>query len=238
MALVESGRRVLYFDADMGLANAQIGLGATSVMNISHVLNNLVTLPEIVLKTPHGIDLIAGASGVAELAGISKLESANIIRQFSSLPDHYDVLIVDCVAGISQSVLSFLEGCQLRVVVGTNELSSIADAYGLIKVMVNDYGLNDFFYLPNLIENERQGAKLFESMNKVVKNFLSTELNYAGSIPREMMVDTSWRKATPLIKLAPTSVMTSAVRKVANALMNHNNQAFSARGVQFLMERV
>jgi hypothetical protein len=53
-----------------------------------------------------------------------------------------------------------------------------------------------------------------------------------------MMVDTSWRKATPLIKLAPTSVMTSAVRKVANALMNHNNQAFSARGVQFLMERV
>jgi flagellar biosynthesis protein FlhG len=229
---------VLYFDADMGLANAQIGLGATSVMNISHVLNNLVTLPEIVLKTPHGIDLIAGASGVAELAGISKLESANIIRQFSSLPDHYDVLIVDCAAGISQSVLSFLEGCQLRVVVGTNELSSIADAYGLIKVMVNDYGLNDFFYLPNLIENERQGAKLFESMNKVVKNFLSTELNYAGSIPREMMVDTSWRKATPLIKLAPTSVMTSAVRKVANALMNHNNQAFSARGVQFLMERV
>ena len=148
------------------------------------------------------------------------------------------MLIVDCAAGISQSVLSFLEGCQLRVVVGTNELSSIADAYGLIKVMVNDYGLNDFFYLPNLIENERQGAKLFESMNKVVKNFLSTELNYAGSIPREMMVDTSWRKATPLIKLAPTSVMTSAVRKVANALMNHNNQAFSARGVQFLMERV
>jgi len=237
MALVESGQRVLYFDADMGLANAQIGLGATSIMNTSHVLNNLVTLPEIVLKTPHGIDLIAGASGLAELAAINKPEAASIIRQFSSLPDQYDVLIVDCAAGISQSVLSFLEGCQLRVVVGTNELSSIADAYGLIKVMVHDYGLNDFFYLPNFMESERQGAKLFDSMNKVVKNFLSTELNYAGSIPKEMLVDSSWRKATPLIKLAPTSVMTTAIRKVANALMNHDSQVFSARGVQFLMER-
>ena len=182
--------------------------------------------------------LIAGASGLAELAAINKLEAASIIRQFSSLPDQYDVLIVDCAAGISQSVLSFLEGCQLRVVVGTNELSSIADAYGLIKVMVRDYGLNDFFYLPNFMESERQGAKLFDSMNKVVKNFLSTELNYAGSIPKEMLVDSSWRKATPLIKLAPTSVMTTAIRKVANALMNHDSQVFSARGVQFLMERV
>lgn len=237
MALVESGQRVLYFDADMGLANAQIGLGAEAVLNIGHVLNNLVTLPEIVLKTPHGIDLIAGASGLAELASIGQLDSANIIRQFSSLPDEYDVLIVDCAAGISPSVLTFLEGCQLRVVVGTNEMSSIADAYGLIKVMVSDLGLSDFFFLPNLVDNERQGVKLHDSMNKVVQNFLSIELNYAGSVPREMMVDSSWRKATPLVKLAPTSVMTTAIRKIAAALMHHQCQSFSARGVQFFIER-
>jgi flagellar biosynthesis protein FlhG len=238
MALVESGRRVLYFDADMGLANAQIGLGSQSILNIGHVLNNLVSLPEIVLKTPHGIDLIAGASGLAELASVNQIEAANIIRQFSSLPDEYDVLIVDCAAGISPSVLSFMEGCQLRVVVGTSDLSSIADAYGLIKVMVGDLGLSDFFFLPNLVENERQGARLFESMNKVVQNFLSVKLNYAGSVPKEPLVDASWRKSTPLVKLAPTSVMTTAVRKVANALMDHQGQSFSARGVQFFMERV
>jgi len=237
MALVESGQRVLYFDADMGLANAQIGLGAESTLNIGHVLNNLVSLPEIVLKTAHGIDLIAGASGLAELASLSQLGSANIISQFSSLPDDYDVLIVDCAAGISQSVLSFLEGCQLRVVVGTTELSSIADAYGLMKVMVGDLGLNDFFFLPNMVESERHGAKLYDSMNKVVQNFLNIELNYAGSVPREMLVDSSWRKATPMVKLAPTSVMTSAIHKVAAGLMNHKGHSFSARGVQFFMER-
>lgn len=238
MALVESGRRVLYFDADMGLANAQIGLGVESLVNIGHVLKNLVTLPEIVLKTPHGIDLVAGASGFAELANIDQIGAANIIRQFSSLPDDYDVLIVDCAAGISPPVLSFMEGCQIRVVVGTSDLSSIADAYALIKVMVNDLRLNDFFFLPNLVQNERQGAKLFENMNKVVQNFLSVKLNYAGSIPKEMMVDTSWRRATPLIKMAPTSVMTTGIRNVANALMDHQGQSFSARGVQFFMERV
>jgi flagellar biosynthesis protein FlhG len=237
MALVESGQRVLYFDADMGLANAQIGLGAESILNIGHVLNHLVSLPEIVLKTPHGIDLIAGASGLAELASLNQLDSSQIISQFSSLPDEYDVLIVDCAAGISQSVLSFLEGCQIRVVVGTNELSSIADAYGLMKVMVGNLGLNDIFYLPNMVENERQGAKLFDSMNKVVQNFLATKLNYVGSVPREMLVDSSWRKATPMVKLAPTSVMTTAVRKVAAGLINHKGSAFSARGVQFFMER-
>lgn len=237
MALVDSGNTVLYFDADMGLANAQIGLGSESMLNLSHVVNDLVTLPEIVIKTRHGIDLISGASGVAELAAINNLESASIIQSFSSLPQAYDFLIVDCAAGISPSVLSFLQGCQHRVIVGTTDLSSIADAYGLMKLLINDYHLEDLIYLPNLVENERQGRKLFDSMNNVAQNFLATQLTYLGSIIKDPLVNTSWRKSMPFIKLAPTSLMTSSIRKVAVGLAKQPSQPFSGSGVQFFMER-
>jgi flagellar biosynthesis protein FlhG len=237
MALVESGNKVLYFDADMGLANAQIGLGSESMLNLSHVVNDLVTLPEIVIKTRFGIDLISGASGIAELAAIGTLESASIIQSFSSLPESYDFLIVDCAAGISPSVLSFLHGCQHRVIVGTTDLSSIADAYALIKVLVTDYRLEDLVYLPNLVENQRQGRKLFDSMNTVAQNFLATQLTYLGSIVKDPLVNSSWRKSMPFIKMAPTSLMSSCIRNVAAGLAEQRGQPFNGSGVQFFMER-
>jgi flagellar biosynthesis protein FlhG len=237
VTLAETGLKVLYFDADMGLANAQIGLGSESVLNISHVVNGLVPLSQIVAKTAFGVDLVTGGSGISELADVNKLQAAEIIRMFSGLPDAYDVLIVDCAAGISPSVLAFMQGCQQRVVVGTKDLSSIADAYALMKVLANDFHVDDFIYLPNMVDNERQGLKLFESMNSVVQNFLSTRLHYVGSVPHEALVDTSWRKSTPLIKLAPSSMMSTALRRIAGGLMTHQSQPYAAGGVQFFMER-
>lgn len=236
-ALVESGNKVLYFDADMGLANAQIGLGAESTLNLGHVISDLVTLPEILIKTQFGIDLISGASGITALAAIDTLESASIIQLFSSLPEAYDFLIVDCAAGISPSVLSFLHGCQHRVIVGTTDLSSIADAYALIKIMATDYQLEEMIYLPNLVGTERQGRRLFDSMNNVAQNFLATQLTYLGSIPSDPLVNASWRKSTPFMKLSPTSPMASSIRKVAAGLAVQSSQPFTGSGVQFFMER-
>jgi len=237
VTLAETGLKVLYFDADMGLANAQIGLGSESILNIGHVINGLVPLSQVVVKTPYGIDLVSGASGIAELADIDKLKAAEIIRMFSDLPDAYDVLIVDCAAGISSSVLAFMQGCQHRIVIGTKDLSSIADAYALVKVLANEFDVEDIIYLPNMVDHERQGQKLFQSMNNVVQNFLTVNLHYVGSVPQEAMVDTSWRKSTPLVKLAPNALMSSALRRVASGLMTHQSQPYTAGGVQFFMER-
>ena len=49
--------------------------------------------------------------------------------------DGIDFFIIDLAAGISPSALTLLDACHKRVIVVADEPSSIADAYGLIKVV-------------------------------------------------------------------------------------------------------
>ena len=44
VALAQSGKQVMLFDADLGLANAQIALGIRSEFNFSHVVSGEKTL--------------------------------------------------------------------------------------------------------------------------------------------------------------------------------------------------
>ncbi len=238
IALSDAGYKVLYFDADLGLANAQIGFRSESQFNLSHVMLGEKTMSEILVKTAYGVTLVPGASGIEQMAALDKVQSAQIIQAFSSLAETYHYMVVDCAAGISPSVLTFLQGSQLRMVVGTKELTSIADAYSLLKVMVNDYKLDNLIYVPNMVESEREGRVLFNSMNTVVQNFLHTRLRYLGSVERDETVNASWQKSIPMIKLAPGAVVTSNIKKLAAGLAEIEPSSMSGGGSQFFMERV
>ena len=62
VALRQLGHSVMLFDADLGLANAQIALGARAEYNLSHFLSGQKTLQEIMVKTRQGVLLVPGAS--------------------------------------------------------------------------------------------------------------------------------------------------------------------------------
>ena len=73
VALTQLGHSVMLFDADLGLANAQIALGARAEYNLGHFLAGQKTLQEILITTRQGVKLIPGASGMQELAGLSDI---------------------------------------------------------------------------------------------------------------------------------------------------------------------
>jgi len=237
IALTDAGYKVLCFDADLGLANAQIGFRCETTYNLSHVILGEKTMAEILVKTAYGVTLVPGASGLEQIAALNRMESAQIIQAFSSLTETYDYMVIDCAAGISPSVLAFLQGSHLRVIVGTKELTSIADAYSLLKVMINDYGLDNLIYVPNMVANERQGRALFDSMNTIVQKFLYTPLLYLGSLTQDKNVNLSWQKSVPVIKLALDSVFASDIHKLAAGLAELRSDSIASRGSQFFMER-
>ena len=107
VALAQRGAKVMLFDADLGLANAQIALGARAPYNLGHFLSGDKSLAEITVTTRQGIRLIPGASGMHELAALSSMQAASIVQAFSGMADEVDYLIVDIAAGISPSMCSF-----------------------------------------------------------------------------------------------------------------------------------
>ena len=172
VALAMRGHRVMLLDADMGLANAQIALGAHAPLNISHVLSGQNTLEQVAVTTSQGVRLIPGASGVRDMAALGIEQVAAVIRAFDQLSEPVDYLLVDAAAGLSPSVLEFMAACERRVVVVTDQPSSIADAYALIKVMSSEMGLDEIYLLPNMVEDADAGRILYRRLNDVCSRFL------------------------------------------------------------------
>lgn len=243
-ALVQSGKRVLLMDADMGLANAQIALGCKAPFNISHVLRGEKTLTEILAKTAQGITLVPGASGTRELAAIDNTTTAGIIAAFDDLADICDVLIVDIAAGISPSVLTFLAACQRRFIVVKDEPASIADAYGTIKVMARDYGLDEIYLIPNMVASQAEGWQLYRRINDVCNRFLKHSVSYLTSIEADEFVLQAQRKYTTVLQHAPSGAAARDFNRLADAInklpavttLNGQTQFFVDRMAQAQLE--
>jgi len=237
LALQEKGFRVMLFDADLGLANAPILLGTRCPFNIGHVLRGEKTMAEIVVTTPQNLRLISGASGNQTLAGLSAVEVSQLVQSFSDLPEQLDYLIVDMAAGIAPAVTTLMAACHRRFIVMRNDPSSIADAYGTIKVLLEDELMDEIYLIPNAVKNQLAGEELFQRINRVCAQFLSRTIHYAGSIENDRLIQDAHKHLQPLMTFAPASQAAKDFRKLADAVKDLAPVEKPSGAVQFFVNR-
>ncbi len=238
VSLASKGKKVMLFDADLGLANAQIVLGCKAPFNFSHVLDGEKSLEEIIVEGPFGVKLVPGASGIQHMASLNEQQTASIISAFSELESDIDYLIVDMAAGLSDSVMTFLCACQRRYIVLKNEPSSIADAYATIKVMLQDYNLDNIWLIPNAVTSQPDGIRLSKNINTVVKNFLGGQVNYLHSITADEMVLRATKSSKCLLDFAPSSNATRDFKELAKIIDSQGPDIGISGGLQFFLERI
>ena len=238
IALASLGKKVMIFDADLGLANAQLALGCRAPYNFSHVMSGEKTLQEIIVEGPMGVKLVPGASGIQHMASLNQAETAGIIQSFSEIDEELDYFIVDLAAGLSDTVMTFLSACQHRFIVLKNEPSSIADAYATIKVMIQDYDLDGISLIPNGVNSQAEGERLFGSINAVIQNFLGRQVNYLHSIGQDEMVLRSIKASQPLLTFAPASTATRNFISLAKLVIAIEPDMSLTGGMQFFVERL
>jgi flagellar biosynthesis protein FlhG len=236
--LASMGKKVMIFDADLGLANAQLALGCRTPFNFSHVLSGEKTLSEIVIEGPMGVKLVPGASGIQHMASLNQMQTASIIQAFSEIDEELDYFIVDLAAGLSDTVMTFLRACQHRFIVLKNEPSSIADAYGTIKVMIQDYQLGNIGLIPNGVSSQDEGERLYGSINSVIQNFLGSRVDYLHSITQDEMVLRAIKASQPLVSFAPSSIATRDFKALSKIVTNLDSNASLSGGLQFFIERL
>ena len=133
LELAKKSVKTVLVDADMGLANAQLHLGIRATRNISDYLLNDLTLSEVITTVEPNLDFIPGASGSRTIAN---LPAAAIVAMTERLKEvDSEAIIIDIAAGISDQILSILHLCDSKLIVMTDEPTSIADAYGITKLI-------------------------------------------------------------------------------------------------------
>ncbi len=215
ISLCQQGKRVLLLDADLGLANIDVMLGLRVTKNLSHVLRGECTLDEVMVEGPHGLMVVPATSGTQSMVELTQAEHAGLIRAFSELKTPIDVLIVDTAAGISDMVLAFARAAQDVLVVVCDEPTSVTDAYALMKILNNDYGVYKFKIIANMVTSLKQGQDLFAKLTKVTDRFLDAQLELVSCVPYDNNIKLAVRKRQVVVDAFPRSPASLAFKALA-----------------------
>jgi len=238
VAMAELGRRVMLFDADLGLANVDVVLGLHPASDLSHVIRGERELAEIVMEGPSGLRIVPGASGVKEMAALSPAEHAGLIRAFSDLGSDLDTLIVDTAAGISDTVISFTRAAHEVVVVVCDEPASLTDAYAIIKLLHRDHGQNRFRVLANMVQSTQEGHDLYNKLCRVTDRYLDVMLGYLGSVPHDEYLRKAVRSQRPVVQAYPRSRVAQSFRNLARKIDAWPLPEGANGQLQFFVERL
>ncbi len=238
VALGQKNRKVLLLDADLGLANVDIMLGLHTKYNLSHVVQGLCHLSDIMLQGPQGIRVIPASSGTDYMTQLSATEHAGIIDAFNEITDDVDYMIIDTAAGISDTVLSFARSAQELIVIVCDEPTSLTDAYAFIKVMTKRYEWSHFHVLANMVRSSKEGRELFNKLDRVAEHFLNIRLDYIGAIPFDERVHQAVKKQKPVLLAYPDSQAAKAVLQLAERVEGWPHKHALGGNTSFFLERL
>jgi flagellar biosynthesis protein FlhG len=239
LALADLGKKVLVWDADLGLANTDVLLGVRTQHTIHDWLKGEKSLREIVVKGPLGVMILPAASGILELSEISESAKARLIAEFEEWREDLDFLLIDTAAGIGPNVVFFNLIAQERLVVVTNEPTSITDAYALIKALSAKHDQDHFYVLPNMVPGAKEARQVFKLLSDVAGRYLTkVSLDLAGWVPYDAAVPAGVRGQRPFYLNAPESPAAKKVAELAQYLAQKTPPGFGGGGLVLFLNRL
>ena len=219
--LSQMGRDVILLDADLGTANADVVCNINPPRNLSHVVAGRCSLQDALVEAPGGFRMIAGASGLSQMAALSEFERARLMDQMRSLEEEADLILIDTGAGVGPNVLGFLVAADQILVVTTPEPTAITDAYAVIKTVCKQADGLDIRLLVNMVRDEREARAVYDRVSGVCGKFLNIIPRYAGHILSDTRVPHAVRRRQPFVLEHPTSPASVCVHRLAHRIDRH-----------------
>lgn len=222
LALRQLDYKVALIDVDLGLANVDIILGINPPYTLGHVFRGEKTINEIIVDGPLGLKLLAGGSGVADLANLNGWRLEVFINSLERLNQEYDFIILDTGAGIHRNVLSFVLATTEVLVVTTPEPTAITDAYGLIKVIKQRSPQTQVRLIVNMAKSPNEAEMVAEKLNSVLREYVQWEIEYLGYVLYDSQVNKAVAEQTPILLSHPSSMTSRSLKRIASIVAGEN----------------
>lgn len=238
VALSNRGRNTCLFDADISLANVDVLLGLQPLFNLSHVVSGEADLRSTIINGPGGIRIVPASSGSFAMTDLPVAGQVGIIQAFSELADQPEILVVDTAAGISPNVARFVQAAQHPIVVVRDEPASLTDAYALIKVFSQNYGISRFQVVTNQSRHRGDGRHLFQKLSRVTDHYLDVVLRHAGDIPEDRYLAKAVQEQRAVVEAYPRSDSGAAFLELASHIDKLPSAREASGGIEFFFERL
>jgi len=215
ISLSRLGHKIIVFDADIGLANIDIILGVIPKYTIANVISGEKDILDIMVDGPNGIKIIAGGSGIRELSNLSSEKLEHLTSQLSKLEEFADFILIDTGAGLSNTVLNFVNAAGEVILITTPEPTSLTDVYAMIKTLTITGKYNKLHVVINRVEDSKEANEVYEKLYNVTNRFLNIRIENLGYLYNSKLVGDSVKSQTPFIMLYPDSQISKKINGIA-----------------------
>jgi flagellar biosynthesis protein FlhG len=223
-ALAKRGQKVLVLDADLGLANLDVVLNLYPKVTLHDVFSGKAKLEDAIIQAPGGFSVLLAGSGMVEYSRLTPEIRADFLRIIDGLTPHYDVVLLDTGAGISDVVLFAVSLASVVLVVATPEPTSLTDAYATIKVLANQQKRATIHMVVNQTARLGDGRAITGQLQQVLDRFVVSEpgrgvrLVHLGDIPADPYVRQAVMRRQLLMQTLPGCPAALAVAQLARKL--------------------
>lgn len=236
IVLQMKGKKVMVFDADVGMGNDDVLMGFLPKYNVNDIIFNNMNIEDVIIEGPYGVKLLPGGSGLTRVEEISEDKREKFIKKMQGMED-LDYIIMDTGAGISRSVLGFIACSEQLIIITTPEPTSLTDAYSLLKA-VNHFKIKDYAQvIVNRTLSIKEGIETYNKFNYTVNNFLNMKLDYLGNISDDKKLVEAVRKQEPFVISFPNSIVSREIVDIANKIMGQKQEELGM-GVQGLFKKI
>jgi flagellar biosynthesis protein FlhG len=237
VAFARLGKKVLILDADLGLSNVDVILGASAPGNLFQVIHNGLDLNDVVADGPLGIKFISGGSGIYDLSNLSDSQIQYFLHQVGQFDNWADIILIDTGAGLNRMVLNFVLAADEVIVVTTPEPTAVADAYAVIKAYAAKGGQSPVRLIVNRVRELAEGEGVLNKLAKVSQRFLGLPISHLGFIFEDRMVQKAVTSQVPLMVAYPDSVAARCIDRIAHSLLFGEDLPVP-RGIRGLFQRL
>lgn len=222
LALKAMGKRVLLFDADIGMANIDVLMGVSARYNLYHLLKREAAIDQIIQLGPNKLPFIAGGSGMDELFTLSEEDLNYFTSQIGQIADSMDYILFDTGAGLSKETLKFITSADDCLVVTTPEPTAITDAYALMKVVHNSHPEVSFRLIVNQAGDESEAISTSDRICLAAERFLQLNIPFLGYISADTHVVQAVKKQIPFSLAYPNSAAAKDIQKLAMSYLSRS----------------
>ena len=218
LALSRNGHRVLVVDGDMGLANVDVLLRLSVKHNIRDLLENGGDPRQALIFARPNLAVLPGSSGVPQMVSLGHQQQRRLADFITTVAADFEYVLIDTAAGIGSSVLWYNRFADHNIFLLSPDPTSMTDAYALIKLLSQDYGIRRFNLVLNLVRDAREGNHTVKTISRVTQRFLGLELAHIGTIPEDKAVRQAVLDQMPFVEQAPGSKAARAIHDLADRI--------------------
>ncbi|MFT8350719.1 MinD/ParA family protein [Clostridium saccharoperbutylacetonicum] len=235
ITLQNQGKKVLIFDADLGMGNDDVLMGLYPKHNIFDIVFTGLEIKDIIVEGTNGVNLIPAGSALNKAQELTEEERKLFLKKLETL-DEYDYILMDTGAGVNKDVLSFIAASEELIILTTPEPTSLTDGYSLIKATDHFKLKTTAKIVVNKAFTKEEGEETYKKFDRAVSKFLKINIEYLGCILEDRKLVQSVRQQKPFVVLYPNCDAANDIHNIAMKLMGQ--EVNSLNGAKGLFKRL